>query len=64
MYTSNCRHMRKYEPRDKVRPAIDLPEVTEERPITMDKEGSISPENLQGEGKLQPENGDKKLTAV
>ena len=50
MYIRNRRHLRKYEPRDEVGPAVDSPEVTEEMPITTDKEESISPENHQGEG--------------
>lgn len=61
VYAQNCRHLCKYESKDKVGPAVDPPEVTEETPITTNKEESISPENHQGEGEPQPDNGDKSI---
>ena len=59
MYVRNRRHFRKYEAKEDLRPAVDPPEVTEEMPITKDKEVNISPKNHQGEGEPQPDNGDK-----
>ena len=56
--------MRKYQPRDEGGPAVDPAEVTEEMPITMDKEESISPESHQGEGEPQPDNGDKEALST
>ena len=56
--------LRKYQPRDEVGPAVDPAEITEEMPITMDREESISPESHQGEGEPQPDNGDKEALST
>ena len=64
VYVRNRRHLRKYEPRDEVGPDVDPPEVTEEMPITTDREESISPESHQGEGEPQPDNGDKEALST
>ena len=58
VYVRNRRHLRNYEPKEDVGPAVDPPGVTEEMPITTDKE-SISPKNQKGEGEPLPDNGDK-----
>ena len=60
VYVRNRTHLGKYKPRDDVGPAVEPLEVTEEVPITMDKEESIkfSPENHQGKGEPEPDNGE------
>ena len=57
VYIRNGRHLRKFEPSEDVEPAIEQPEVTEEAPITISKEKSVSPESHQEENEPLTENG-------
>ena len=59
VYDRNRGHLRNYEPKEDGGPAVDPPGVTEEMPITTDKEESISPKNHKGEGEPLPDNKDK-----
>ncbi|KAK2551686.1 hypothetical protein P5673_027479 [Acropora cervicornis] len=59
VYVRNHRHLRKYEPRNEVGPAVDPPDVPEEMPFTTDNKESIPPESHQGESEPQLNNGNK-----